>query len=205
MSYTIVRKRRVIILDATGHEAFRVFPHIAIFMQQSSCNNVSPRTYEWTAIGRTCDSDKAPNSWGGEIELPQRIWDAACAADMGSVKPYDRDISGVEYIRSWKKAAQTPLRVDLANLRWFPELSIYAFDKCDATRFHDDGLEAINRLPFKRGWCEGQRTCTATNREQLLEVLAVWTNMRNPGDCYLQDAEDDPFLNSEPETADKAA
>jgi hypothetical protein len=60
--------------------------------------------------------------------LPVALWKAACGADGGSIKPYDRDITGIGYIKSWKQAVKQ--RVSLLSpdrkLRWHPSVSIWA-------------------------------------------------------------------------------
>ena len=49
MSYTITRKKRVVLIDATPDPRFSP-SHITLFLEQSSANNVRPRSYEWTAL-----------------------------------------------------------------------------------------------------------------------------------------------------------
>ena len=137
MSYSIEKGKRVLTFK-TDDARFNcnVFGEILLFVVACSDNNVYPRTYDWNVVATDHFSD-----WGKEIQLPARIWEAACGADGGSVKPYDRNISGIGYIKTWKQAVKErlPVFTPEGKTLWHPTVSIWAGtdDKQqEKSRFH---------------------------------------------------------------------
>src|ERR1051326_3460731 len=130
MSYTIERGKRVLTFK-TEDERFscNISGEILLFVVACSDNNVYPRTYDWNFVGHGLFSD-----WANEIQLPAKLWEAAYSADGGGIKPYDRDISGIGYIKTWKQAVKQrfPAIAPDGRLLWHPTVSLWA-GVCDDT------------------------------------------------------------------------
>ena len=204
MSYTITRKKRVVLIDATPDPRFSP-PHITLFLEQSSANNVRPRSYEWTALAFSTDYRREVETWAGQVQLPLRLWELARAADAGATKPYDRTVSGTDYITSWKKAAAAPLRVCLTDLQWHPQLTLWG-DPAATLAHSAEALATYRRMAWKKAYYPGQHEFIPANCGDFFDMLYVWT-ARQPGtgNLYLQDAEGDAFLGADPRKLDLAA
>ena len=102
MSYTIERGSRVLSLK-TADPRFSpgIYEETLIFLHATADNNVHPRTYDWNVLATGQFS-----GWGGEIQVPSKIWELGEAADGGSIQPYGKFVSGLSYVKSWKQAVK---------------------------------------------------------------------------------------------------
>lgn len=149
MSHRIEHYKRVITFPPPkGDDRFPSYMgEIALFISSGSDNNVSPRDYDWEIEEITGIS-----VWGGEIQLPMSCWSGGHAADGGMIKPWGKDVSGLNYVRAWKKAAAERFSCVSPDgkLLWFPRISIWHFRSGidgttrEAKEVNDLGVEAFS-------------------------------------------------------------
>jgi len=208
MSYSIERGKRVLTFK-TDDQRFNcnVFGENLLFVVACSDNNVYPRTYDWNVVATDHFSE-----WAKEIQLPVRIWEAACGTDGGSIKPYDRNISGIGYIKTWKQAVKErfPVLTPEGKPLWHPTVSIWAgIDDKQQEAINRQGVELFSprwkhlRQPlydaFKRLFPGPLRvsntTCRVYDAGRFLDAVFLFQNREDlPFKLYLVDREDCRFL-----------
>jgi hypothetical protein len=203
MSYTIENKQRVITLNA-GDCPYFSFPRLALFLHASASNNVHPRTFHWNLLGLTCGHDeRSPiHTWNGQIMLPSTLWQFGECADGGDIKPNDRYMTGLDYLKMWKDAAASHKFLDLTQpLLWTPEISYWPDDQnpteapeCKES-YHRETLGKVWALfEFQKGYFK-ERRCPILNREQLLGALWLYSRRKElTGSFYFSSRAGTPFL-----------
>jgi hypothetical protein len=139
MSYSIEHGKRVLTITDPEHKRFGRYVdsgELLLFLMSSASNNVSPRRYDWRVFASDDFSD-----WGGEIQMPTRVWELGAAADGGGIQPYNKCVSGLSYLKAWKLAAakRAPMIGPDDSVLWAPDVAMnvgYAYD--DASRKHWD-------------------------------------------------------------------
>lgn len=212
MSYSIERGKRVLTFK-TDDPRFNcnVFGETLLFVAACSDNNVYPRTYDWNIIATGNFS-----SWADEIQLPVALWEAAHAADAGGIKPYDREVSGVGYIKSWKQRVKlrVPVLSPEGKLRWFPTVSIWAGvmeNTCKPEEINSNGAAlfspkyshlrqklygAFKRL-FPNPLTGSNVTRPIYDLEAFLDGVFLYIHRRElPFNLYITDREDSRFMRS---------
>jgi len=207
MSYTIERGKRVLELT-TDDKRFQPFLGTTlVYVMAASSNNVSPRHYDWEACAIAHHSE-----WGKEIQVPQKIWQMGYWADGGSIKPWDRQVTGLNYVKAWKQAVKERRPID----GWTPRVSIWV-NPDHAKAINDTGKEAFahesvakdtqaelydafKRLfpePFvisDKRWAANLWACV-TNHEQLLDAVFLYDRKEYlPFGLHLVDREGCSFL-----------
>jgi len=103
--------------------------------------------------------------------LPVKLWEGACAADAGSVKPYDRDIFGISYIKTWKQAAKQRFPVIAPDESEFRKMSVHLDDSVRYSLGNRKGVLSIR--PFALGDAELEKfeLLTRAIRESAIQFL----------------------------------
>lgn len=196
MSYDIEHGKRVLVIPENADERFNCWDHW-VFAACTACNNVTPRTFTWhvVAVG-------AGSHWNGEAMLPGRIWEMGASADGGSIKPWDKDVTGLSYLKSWKNAVKEAKPIlDGENPLWKPKVTLYTnyrelkvneiattpemFKGYNKAKIH----EAFMRLfpkPISHTWEEAY----VATKADLLDAIYLWQNRENlPYSLYLESDE----------------
>ena len=212
MSYYIEKHKRVVTFPfqpqpGMGYHASEVM----IFLTAGSCNNVSPRTYDWDVC-----AIREFSEWSGEIQLPSAIWQSAHDADGGGIKPGGRDCSGTAYIRQWKQAVteRYPCVRD-GTLLWHPRVSAWHWKdssgdlKHEPAEINEQGADLFSpkykhlRAPlhaaFKRLFekpLSGSNTSTHLySLEAMNDAVFLWMNREHlPTSFHLCDSDWCEFL-----------
>ncbi len=182
MSYTLEKAKRVIFIHADDHPAYPgSFQKITVFLDLTACSNVSPKTFTWQVRAVDNDFGSLPHVWGGEVQLPLLLWQCACDADGGGIKtPGERDITGLEYIRQWKKAAGEAVTLDLAQPpQWLPDVDIWLTPVCPPLSRCDPPPEIVQlwqdmQSRLERGGYPEQRELPIASHDDLLAALRLW-------------------------------
>ena len=215
MSHTIENGKRVIAVKTTGDDRWPAYiDEVNLYAMSGACNNVSPRNFQWEVVA----IDSSPSVWNGEVMVPQKIWSLGYAADGGSIKPYGKDVSGIGYVRAWKKATKerVPALYEDALL-WKPQIVLWLGPK-SAQNIATNGAAAFypkDEEPNEKYWQEqaekyhaaftrlfkdfrpaqtdyGQRTSTvAYTREALLDAVYLYSHAdRLPFSIHLIETDD---------------
>jgi hypothetical protein len=212
VSYDIERAKRVLsVRDPMKRLGYS--GEVLLFAISRACNNVSPRTYDWSVV-----ATDTRHSWNDEIMLPRVLWEYAYIADGGGIKPDNRNVSGTAYIRQWKKAAENPTPVldEAGELLWRPRVTVWAGGYGEeghvaAKVLNDGGPEAFGAAQYQRQerydafkrLFPDVSPCSNSRRVSTLDELydAVFLFQRRdelPKDCsfHLGDDERSAFLNA---------
>jgi hypothetical protein len=79
--------------------------------------------------------------WNGEIMLPANIWQMGGYADGGDIKPWNKDISGTNYIEQWKKAVRD--RKPITG--WTPQVFIWFGEKFTGQEINAQGAALFGK------------------------------------------------------------
>lgn len=207
MSYDIERGKRVLTIPKDSDKRFNCWDH-NVYLWCSACSNVHPQRFAWSVVAVGSSSE-----WGGEIMLPLKMWEMAHYADGGGIKPNNRDVSGVAYIKAWKEAAKQAKSVFDADGQplWRPQVNLFLglnnYPEIDAMA--DQGIEAFkpayNRAEifetFKRLFPEKLRgsweSSYVVTRENLLDAVFLWQHREYlPFACSLENSEREEILRS---------
>lgn len=203
MSYQIERGKRVLIIPVGADERYKIWD-THLYLQSASDNNISPRIYEWNLIATDIGS-----TWGSEIMLPMRCWEMAHYADGGGIKPWDKDTTGINYIKAWKTAAAKAKPIfDGDALLWFPKIGIWIGNDnrglCDKLRVEgvnlfkgyekEKAFEAYQRL-FPDGLDGAWISQRVRTKAEILDAVYLWRNREKlPFPFSIESDENDPFL-----------
>jgi hypothetical protein len=209
MSYTIEKAKRVVVINAKDDSRFSPFNQLLVFAAASADNNVYPREYDWHVVAVDHFSD-----WGGEIQLPCRLWECAHAADGGGIKPHGRETTGIAYIKAWKQAVKDryPALDAKGNACWHPTYTLWG-----AIPETPEDLQRINdpdafsprykhlREPLYRAFCNlfpnriesNHAYGIAYRTSDLFDALFLYQNREHmPFNFYLGDRENSPFFSN---------
>jgi hypothetical protein len=214
MSYEIERHKRVLSLRTDDKRFSPYLGETLIYLTASACNNVTPRTFEWDVIAVDHSSE-----WNGETMLPKKIWEMGYWADGGGIKPNDRNVAGLTYVKQWKDAVAGRYSVlDSANRPlWYPRVSIwvgeYDTGDKDAADIEARGVAAFAKQyehnaqethdTFRRLHPEpvkgGSRSIHIAEPAQFFDALHLYTLKYNlPFSYYLTSSASTRFLADEP-------
>lgn len=203
MSYTIERHKRVLELKTDDKRFAPYLGNTILFVSSSSCNNVSPRHYNWSVMALDHCRD-----WDGNILVPDTIWRCGAAADGGGIKPWGKETSGLAYVKSWKLAVKNRTPID----GWKPHVTIWCgtygqeaqelakkVNDSDVWTGHN-GPElhgAFKRL-FPGNVSASSNSAYVQNHAQLLDAVYLYVNRKSlPFDFFLSDSEHSAFFNVE--------
>lgn len=151
MSYGIVKGRRVVVIpDPDNRLGAHYQAERLLFVWQAASNNVSPRTFDWNPIAFDYFSD-----WGGEVQLPSKLWQMGSEVDGGMLQPHNRAGKGVAWIATWKRAVRDRRpAVDAAGeLLWRPRICPYFGTKEKAAALNQFGVGAFDTKGHE-SWAE---------------------------------------------------
>lgn len=162
MSYEIEKGKRVLVLnlektDYAGDYFKNSYGEWAVYLWAHDSNNVSPRRFEWRVVA----VDQL-TKWAGEIQLPTRIWEMGHAADGGTIQPYQRVCSGLNYVKAWKTAAKNryPIFGEDGGMKWLPTIQLYTGGGSRAEEINTRGAAVFAE---KRGY-DADQLYAATKR-----------------------------------------
>ncbi len=202
MSYTIERGKRVLSLKTDDKRFSPTMGDALFFVASSSCNNVSPRHYDWSVLATGHHRD-----WQGNVLVPSAIWRAGEAADGGEIKPWGKETSGLSYVKAWKDAVKHATPVD----GWTPRVSVWFNDHDPATvhasaelfggkyaRFdksYGEAMYAAFKRLFPTATRSGNQSEYADTPEKLLDALYLFMHRAElPFSIYLTDTEHSAFF-----------
>lgn len=210
MSYEIEHGKRVLrIPKRESDERFKNWDTL-LFMSCMASNNVHPRTFTWHPVAYDTVSDPSgTHTWAGQVMLPLKVWEMGYHADGGSIKPWDRNQSGLNYLKAWKDLAAAPVNVfDGEELLFQPMLTVYSGEEIvranlNAGVQHFKGYqkekihEAFKRLfpdDVTSGW---ENTCVLT-ADDLYDTVFLWMNRENfPATFFIECPEHNEFMKGE--------
>lgn len=211
MSYTIERGKRVLELVTDDQRFNPCHGNTLVFAMAASCNNVSPRHYDWNVFATGHHRD-----WEGNILVPDEVWDLGRAADGGCIKPYGKDVSGLGYVKAWKAAVSKRISI----VGWTPRVSIWVGggfgdeSKVQAQAINEQGAvlfggdtkylkdtysvplyEAFKRLFTRPLRGTGSEQEYVNTHEQLLDAVFLYQHRKQlPFSFYLTDSENAAFF-----------
>ena len=210
MSYEIERGKRVLEIPNGLDPRFKGYDGgTHLYLMSHDSNNVSPRRFDWRLI-----AVQSRSVWNGEIMLPHRIWEMGYDADGGSIKPWNKEVTGLNYVKAWKTTAAKPLvmfegdkllwdqaRVSIwtgmnVNDGFLDRLKVEGIAMFKECHNRKEIYEAYKRLfpeDLDRTW-EG---CILDTPAQMFDALYLWRNRENlPFSYGIKADENDPFLRS---------
>ena len=210
MGYTIEKAKRVISVNVKD-KRFDGIGETCLYVSACACNNVTPRTFDWDVHAWTHFS-----VWNGEIILPNIIWNYAYDADGGGIKSHGRDVAGVDYIKSWKRAAKEryPMFDESGAPLWTPRVSLWCGGYGDEAKKLAEEIEAAGDQAFGKKYPHmrndlyaafkrlhpspvrgGNRSIYPADKESLLDAIYLWMHRDNlPVAFHLVDDEKCHFL-----------
>ena len=93
---------------------------VLAYLHAVASNNVRPRRFDWRLL-----AVERFGHWNGQVMLPETIWRLGHEADGGLVQPRGRPVSGLGYVREWKRAAERPLPAAHASARLGLEVRLW--------------------------------------------------------------------------------
>lgn len=210
MSYEIEHGKRVLSLKTQDKRLRGVYDETLVYVVAWASNNVHPRHFDWHVIAIDSFSQ-----WNGEFMLPTKIWELGEAADGGSIKPWDKNVTGIGYVRSWKRAVAERTPID----GWTPHVTAYVHgygevakqslqkirdggvgcfgdgNTCDDWRW--EAFDAYRRL-FPSGLKHDSTTVDVSTEAQLLDAMYLYKSKSLlPFAFYIEDREHSAFMKRE--------